>query len=118
MANFGDIVVFGLSNRWFYLLNNIINHGASYGEFQMVRADIFKKLHGYDEKIAVAEDNEFFKRVAEAGDTWTEPSLIVFHTSRRAHKIGWPKLLFQWWINQASVLFRKKSYHDEWKVIR
>jgi glycosyltransferase involved in cell wall biosynthesis len=118
MANFGDKVVFWTSNHMFYVMNDILNMGASYGEFQMVRTDIFKKLHGYDEMIAVAEDNEFFKRLAGAGDTWIEPSLVVFHTSRRAHKIGWPKLLFQWWINQASVLVRKKSYHDEWKVIR
>jgi glycosyltransferase involved in cell wall biosynthesis len=118
MANFGDIVVFWCSNRLFYLLNDILGAGASYGEFQMVRAGVFNVLHGYDETIAVAEDNEFFKRLAKAGKTWIEPTLVVFHTSRRAHKIGWPKLLLSWWINQLSVSFRKKSYHDEWKVIR
>jgi len=118
MANFGDIVVFWLSNRWFYLMNNLFNHGASYGEFQMMCTDVFRKLGGYDEKIAVAEDNEFFKRLAGAGKTHIEPSMIVFHTSRRAHKIGWPKLLFSWWINQASVALRKRSFHSEWKVIR
>lgn len=118
MANFGDKVVFWTSNHMFYLMNNLFDLGGSYGEFQMVRADVFKKLGGYDETLAVAEDNEFFKRLAKAGDTWIEPSLVVFHTSRRAHKIGWPKLLSQWFINQAWVTLRKKSYHNEWKVIR
>jgi glycosyltransferase involved in cell wall biosynthesis len=118
MANFGDIVIFWLSNRFLFILNSVFKRGSSYGEFQMVKTEVFKKLNGYDERIAVAEDNEFFERLAKVGRTRIEPSLIVFHTSRRAHKIGWPKLLFLWWVNQISVMIRGRSYHSEWKVIR
>ena len=35
----------------------------------MVRSDIFKKIGGYNEEIAVAEDNEFFGRLSKEGLT-------------------------------------------------
>ncbi len=118
MANFADRFFFSLFNHMFYFLSNILHIGASYGEFQMVRNDSFKKLGGYNEKIAVAEDNEFFKRLAKSGKTIIDSKLIVYHTGRRAHKIGWPRLLVSWWVNQLSVSFLNKSYNSEWKEIR
>ena len=118
MATTADKFFFWLFNNMFYFLNNILHKGVSYGEFQMMRKNIFKELGGYNEKLAVAEDNEFFKRLTKKGKTKIDSNLIVFHTGRRAHKIGWPRLLISWWINQLSVSVFKKSYHSEWKVIR
>ena len=118
MATFWDNFFYNLFNNLFYFLNNFLHIGVSYGEFQMVRADTFKMLDGYNEKLAVAEDNEFFKRLAKAGKTNFDNNLVVFQTGRRAHKIGWPRLLMSWWINQLSVSLFKRSYSKEWKVIR
>jgi glycosyltransferase involved in cell wall biosynthesis len=118
MATIPDKILFWIFNHMFYVMNNVFHSGGSYGEFQMVRTEVFKKLGGYNEKLAVAEDNEFFSRLAKAGRTKIESGLTVFHTSRRAHKVGWPRLLMSWWINQFSVSVFGKSYDKEWKEVR
>ena len=59
----------------------------------MVRRDVFTKMGGFNEKLTAGEDHEFFQRLAKAGKTHFEKSLTVYHTGRREHEIGWPKLL-------------------------
>lgn len=99
-------------------LNNILGFGGASGEFQMIRASAFRKLKGYNEQISVAEDVEMFQRLAREGKTRIEMSLKVMHPGRRAHKVGWPKLLFEWSMNGLSVLIFKRSYDKIWKEIR
>lgn len=117
-ATLADTVIFGLVNLTHRLLNNILHTGSASGEFQMIKKDVFKKLGGYQESLAVAEDNEMFRRLAQAGITRMEKTLTVYHTGRRAHAIGWPRLLFQWFLNALSVSFRKRSAQKEWEAIR
>ncbi len=118
MANLGDIIIPWLFNRMVYIYNNIIHYGASSGEFQMVRAEIFKKLKGFDERLVGAEDFDMFARLSKNGLTQSEPTLTVFHTGRRAHKIGWPKLLYSWFMNWLHANFLKRSWSSEWEEIR
>lgn len=117
-ASVSDRLFFTVVNRLFQIQNNFLHIGAAAGEFQMVRAEVFKKLGGYNEAMVVGEDNDFFAKLSRLGQTWAEPSLRVFHTSRRAHSIGWIKLLFLWLINFAYMKILKKSFSREWKVIR
>ena len=84
----------------------------------MIKSDKFRELSGYNEKLTVAEDNEFFKRLSKKGKIRMNNKLFVYHTARRAHNIGWSKLLFFWWINLFMVSFLGRSYNKEWKVIR
>jgi hypothetical protein len=65
-----------------------------------------------------SEDFEFFKRISKIGKTYFAKDLIIYHTGRRAHAIGWNKLLIEWALNFFYVLFVKKSHSKEWKVIR
>ena len=118
LATFGDRVVFAGVNLTFRFINNILRGGGGSGEFQMVRRSIFDAVQGFNENLPVAEDQDFFQRVARHGRVRMEPSLVVWHTSRRAHKLGWPRLLMQWWLNYVSVTLFKKSVSKEWKVIR
>jgi glycosyltransferase involved in cell wall biosynthesis len=101
-----------------FLSNNILGMGTASGEFQMIRASVFKKLKGYNENIAVAEDVDMFKRLSKEGKTRIEMSLSVMQTGRRVHKIGWAKLLFQWSINGLLVRFFKRSFYSVWEEIR
>ena len=117
-ATLSDKLVFGLLNTFHYVMNNIFGAGRAAGEFQMVRADIFKKLGGYREDIVASEDYEFFTRLAMAGKTRYVPELGIYHTGRRAHAVGWPKLLTIWISNALSVMFRKKSVSKEWEEVR
>ena len=101
-----------------FLGNNVFGIGAGSGEFQMIRAATFKKIKGYNENIAVAEDVDIFQRLAKQGKTRIEMSLCIMQTGRRVHKVGWPKLLWQWSINGFSVMFLKRSYNSVWEEIR
>jgi glycosyltransferase involved in cell wall biosynthesis len=113
-----DKIVFSIFNFYNWILNNYLGSGAAGGEFQMVRREVFEKLGGYGEQIVASEDYEFFQRVARVGKTYLAKDLVIFHTGRRAHKVGWPKLLTQWLLNGIFVFFSGKAYSKEWKVIR
>lgn len=113
-----DRFMFKCINLLFIFQNNILRQGAASGEFQMIKRDAFYKLNGYNEKLVVAEDIDMFARLAKIGKTRMVQELTVFHTGRRAHKIGWPRLLMTWWINAFSLFFFKKSASKEWRSIR
>lgn len=118
MENFGDKIVFSSMDYVHTFLNNISGIGGAPGEFQIVRRDAFEKINGFDERIVVAEDHEFLRRLAKTGKIRFEKKLRVYHTGRRAHKIGWSKLLWSWFANGIYFIFFKKSLHKEWKEIR
>lgn len=113
-----DWIIFGIVNDLHALNNNVLRVGSASGEFQMIRKSAFEKLGGYDATLAVAEDNDMFLRLSKIGRTKMVKNLCVFQTGRRAHIIGWPRLLAQWLLNQTYVFFFKRSAQDEWKPIR
>jgi glycosyltransferase involved in cell wall biosynthesis len=117
-ATLADKIVFHMVALMFVLVNNVFKVGGSGGEFQMVKKEIFDKIKGFDAKLVVTEDNDLFQRVAKVSHTRCEIGLTVFHTGRRAHKIGWPMLLYQWFVNYISMMIFKKSIQDEWVEIR
>ena len=117
-ANLADKLVFSLVNLTHYLANNILRTGMASGEFQMVSAQVFKELGGYNENLAVSEDQDFFARISKIARTNLAPNLSVWHTSRRAHHLGWPRLLTTWVVNFIFLKFFKRSLSKEWKVIR
>jgi glycosyltransferase involved in cell wall biosynthesis len=116
---FADKVIFNAQNFWMMFLNNVIHTGVSPGgEFQMMRADVFRKIGGFNANLVAAEDIELFGRLGKEGRIRLDRRLKVFHTGRRGHKIGWPKLLSLWFLNTVWMLLFKKAYVKEWKVIR
>ena len=118
METFGDKIVFTSIDYVHILINNMMKIGGAGGEFQMVRTEIFNRVGGYDEKLVVAEDHEFLRRIAKIGRVFFSKKLRVYHTGRRAHKIGWPKLLWQWTKNGTSNIFLGKSSNNKWEEIR
>ena len=116
MANVYDIIIFKIVAYYFSFLN-FIRFGAAGGEFQMIKREAFLAVNGFDERITVSEDMDLFWRLAKIGRTKLPLELKVYHTGRRAHKIGWPKLLWQWISNTVMVFFFKQS-DEEWKEIR
>lgn len=113
-----DKLFFGMVNFQTQIFNNYFNAGMAAGEFQMTRAESFRQVGGYDPKLTVGEDHDLFRKLSKIGKTRTEDGLHVFHTSRRAHNVGWPKLLFLWWFNFLFIKIFKRSYSKEWKAIR
>lgn len=118
VATFGDIVVYWLFNRMVFVFNNIMHHGASPGEFQMIRTSTFKQVGGFNEKLVAGEDFDLFARLSKIGRTRSESSLFVLHTSRRAHRVGWLKLLWTWFLNWFHATFFGEAWSKEWEEIR
>ena len=118
METRADRFVFSSMDHLYVIQNNILGIGAAPGEFQMIRIGAFKEVGGFNEQLAVSEDWDLFRRLAKIGKTRFEKSLVAYHTGRRAHAIGWPKLLYTWIINDLSVRFLKRSADSEWKEIR
>lgn len=105
--------------NWFYIIsNNVFHSGNSSGEFQMVRADSFRKIGGFGEHLAAGEDNELFRQLASHGRTMSYYRLCVRHSLRRPHKLGWFTTYFIWIKNGLSVAFRGKAAYKEWSVVR
>lgn len=113
-----DWFFFSLVNLLHFVQNNILGIGAASGEFQLVRREVFERLGGYRIDLAAAEDQEFFRRLARFGRTHFHKDLTVYHTGRRAHKIGWSKLLFLWVVNGLFVPVFDRSFSTKWKEVR
>lgn len=113
-----DRIIYAFLNTGFRFLNNVLRVGAASGKFQMVRTETFKKTAGFREDMIAAEDNEMFKRLSKIGRTYFDPRLVVSHENRRAHQIGWPRLLLSWSLNTLWLALFNTSFSKEWKNIR
>ena len=114
----GDKIFFSILNISHRFNNNLLNNGMAPGEFQMIRKNAFEKTGGYNEALVASEDYDMFFRLSRIGKTKMVKNLTILHTGRRAHKIGWSKLLSQWMLNAIWVVLFKKAYSKEWEIIR
>jgi len=115
---FWDWVIYNLFNDYLWFVNNVLHIGMAAGEFQMVRKVVFDRIGGYNEKLVASEDIDLFSRLERVGKVRYEKGLKVYHTGRRAHKIGWPKLLSQWVLNTVWMKATGRAWAGEWKPIR
>ena len=68
--------------------------------------------------LVTVEDADMFRRLSTIGKTMIDPDLVVLHTGRRAHQLGWPRLIFMWLVNSFFVCVYNRSFTKEWRVIR
>ena len=119
METLGDRIGYNIFTNWALTLhNNVFKTGYNCGEFGVIRTEVFRKIGGYREDLAVNEDGELFHRLVGVGKTKTDSKLLVYHTGRRPHKVGWLKLLWTWNKNYFSYLLFNRSADKEWEVIR
>ena len=114
METFADKTIYVVFNFVHKLKNNVFHVGEASGKFQMIRRSAFERLGGYREDLVTREDGDMFARLSKIGKARLEPSLTVYHTGRRAHVIGWPKLLSIWMINTLWVAIFNTSKSKEW----
>ncbi|EHB55640.1 glycosyl transferase family 2 [Mycolicibacterium rhodesiae JS60] len=117
-ASVADRFVFTMLGLQFLLQNNVLRVGAASGKFQMVAADAFATVGGFNEKLVAAEDMDLFRRLSRIGRTYFARDLMVYHSGRRAKALGWRTLLWQWFSNSVSVFFLNRSVSRDWKVVR
>ena len=115
---FGDHIIWNMMSFNLRMMNNVLHKGESTGKFQMIRKTAFDKLKGFREDLICREDADMFLRLSKIGKTYWDPHLTTFHSSRRAHKIGWVKLYWIWVVNTIWVILFNKAKVKEWTVIR
>lgn len=113
-----DKIIFACVNATYAFFNNVLGIGAASGEFMMIKKEAFVKVGGFKSHLTAAEDLNLFYTISRIGQTHLLPSLVVLHTGRRAHQVGWPLLLLEWLANTISLIFRHKAASKEWKVVR
>jgi glycosyltransferase involved in cell wall biosynthesis len=118
IETFGDRLVYACFNIVHRIKNNWLHMGEASGKFQMMRRSSFEKMGGYREDLICREDGDMFNRLNKIGRTSYDPELIVLHTGRRAHQIGWPRLLSIWMMETFWVAVSGKARSKEWKAIR
>lgn len=115
---YADAFWMGFFNIFNRFMNNVLRSPTAPGEFQMIPVWAFKAVGGYNEKIVALEDMDMFMRLRRIGKTRLDPKLTVYHTGRRAHKVGWLHLWWQWTSNAFMVKFFSRSVSKEWIVVR
>jgi len=118
LETFVDSVIYDIFNFVLGVKNNLFHKGEASGKFQMMRATSFDAVHGFREDLVSREDANMFQKLARVGSISSDNSLTVFHFGRRAHKIGWPKLLWIWMRDSFAVAFFNTSASKEWTDIR
>ncbi len=109
-----DKAVLSFFDLYFRLANNVFKFGLTHGKCMMVRAAAFTEAGGFQEHMAASEDTDLFIRLSKKGRTMLDPSLRVYFSGRRAHAIGWTRLLTQWTLNGVWIVLFKRSYSDNW----
>lgn len=113
-----DRIISAILNTGYRVLNNVLYRGAAWGKFIMVRKDAFEKVGGFRTDLAAGEDINFFYQLSKIGRTHFDNRLIIFHPNRRAHQIGWAKLLFIWTRDAIYRGLFDRSYSKDWKPVR
>lgn len=114
-----DRTMWNFMNLVSQLQNNVRHRGdAAGGEFQMVRRQAFLRIGGYREDLVTCEDRDLFRRLAQSGRTMFDPQLIVFHSGRRQHQVGWTRMTLLFFINTISLSLRGRVVSREWKPVR
>ncbi len=114
-----DKLFHGFYNNYVRLLNKA-GMGMGRGECQMVRADIFSKVNGYNELLAAGEDYDLYRRIKLSGKGKIKflNGLLVFESPRRYRKFGYIKVFGDWTKNSFSVFFKNKSISQVWEQVR
>lgn len=111
---FTDAFFGSLFNFVFWFENNVLGIGAAPGKCQIIKANAFHAIKGYREDLVTMEDMDIFARLAKLGRTRIDFKLTVYHSGRRAHTIGWTKLLWTWFKNYFSYAFFGRSLTKDW----
>lgn len=114
---FKDRVFYTLHNFYVRLLNEL-GMGMGRGECQIVRAEVFKDVNGYNDKLTAGEDFDLFRRIAKRGKIKFANELLVHESPRRFRKFGYVRIIISWLINSIAVMILNRSVSKEWEAVR
>lgn len=114
---FSDRVFHLLYNSYVRLLN-ACGIGMGRGECQVIWAEQFRAVGGYNAHIAAGEDFDLYRRLARFGQIRCYSKMLVYESPRRFRRYGYSRVLWSWTVNALSVLIRRKAVSDEWEAVR
>jgi glycosyltransferase involved in cell wall biosynthesis len=88
------------------------------GECQWVRRQVFEEIGGYNERLVAGEDCNLFYRLSKVGKIAYLYRMKIFHSPRRFRKYGYIGITMIYLREAVSLLFRGKSWSEEWKPVR
>lgn len=88
------------------------------GECQLIRRTIFQKISGYNERLVAGEDCNLFYRLHKEGHIAFLHRVCVHHSPRRFREYGYAQVSWIYLREGLSLLFRGKSYAEEWTPVR
>jgi glycosyltransferase involved in cell wall biosynthesis len=112
-----DRLFHGLINLGFGVATKL-HIAAGRGECQIIRKSSFEAIGGYRSNLVAGEDTELYRRLKQIGHISFDRNLVVFESPRRFRKQGYLKTLWQWNLNNVSVVFRKKAHSKHWEQVR
>ena len=112
-----DSIFYYLHNSYVKLLNSV-GIGMGRGECQIIRAEYFRMVNGYNSQLTAGEDFDLYRRIAKLGKIRFTKDIVVFESPRRFRKYGYLRILFSWLLNSLSVMFRNRSVSKEWEAVR
>lgn len=114
-----------LSDRLYHILMNTVIRLSflfglylAKGECQLVRSDTFRSIGGYNEALVAGEDCNLFYRLHKKGRIAYLHRLSVHHSPRRFREYGYLRLSLIYLREGLWMLFRHRSYSQEWKPVR
>ncbi|MCC6280437.1 MAG: glycosyltransferase [Saprospiraceae bacterium] len=114
-----------LSDRLYHVFMNMVIRLSfvagvylAKGECQLVRRRVFEKIGGYNEKIVAGEDCNLFYRLSKEGHISYLWHLRVHHSPRRFRQYGYWGISWIYLREGLSLLFRGRSYAEEWEPVR
>jgi glycosyltransferase involved in cell wall biosynthesis len=115
----------GLSDKLYHILMNFIIRLSftvrlylAKGECQLVRREVFNRIHGYSEYLVAGEDCNLFYRLQKEGRIAYIFRLSVHHSPRRFRQYGYIKLTLIYFREGLWMLFGRRSYVKEWEAVR
>jgi len=97
---------------------NFIGEGMGRGECQILKAEMFRRVGGYNAAMVAGEDYDLFRRVRKNGRIVMMSGVTVFESPRRFRKYGYLHILWGWTRNALAVIFRNASSSEEWEAVR
>lgn len=112
-----DVLFHNFFNSYLKVLS-LIGAGVGRGECQIVRKEVFNYVGGYKSLLIAGEDFELFNRVAKHNQISIINELLVYESPRRYRKFGYPRILWQWFVNFIGATLFQRSFSKEWEPVR
>lgn len=112
-----DTAFHAFFNRYVRLLN-FIGLGMGRGECQVIRAESFRSVGGYNPAIAAGEDFDLYRRLARLGAIAHSDEALVWESPRRFRRYGYTRVLVSWTVNAVAVMLFRKAVSKEWEAVR